>query len=676
MYPNPAYEEREEDVQKQCETLDSTGSGSRDACAPDFTKNIAGVDVKLRGRSHSAQQLFCGIQPQEKVVHGSAVKVNIFKSFENVSNVEPGRRRRSFHEYLPASYVDDTLKMLGLQPGPSEPVIKKAKESNEKTDVNISLPLRESTKNAQRTPEPPKIYGQEADKGGDSVHIHTEQHSMPKASAQPKGDTGEGTKHSPFGNRKVTEKHSELDRAPRSSSERMKRLNLERAPWVTPGKALRQPTLIVPDLITGTSKNPPTDDTLKTDVDILERVHEDKTSRTQVERLKKVNREKAPWVVSEKAPKADSALLGGKERGKGKRWDRTEEVYQKCLEMLPRLREESNARMGTDKRLHRDDIPKVISLETKADILVHSERHPTLASKSTTTETGSAVSKDLKTGTKRRSQAPLKVSLEPKVSNEKEDPSPKTFLGGVRKSSPGRRNDTTKERRSEKTPEKSKKQPALITDKENVTMDTRSKMIPRFQDVMAIKAWNLQSLDVRMRLVAMDVILSFLLLTPLIILHYYATCRLLQCLFLDHFPQVGSWVLLCVGFMIEFCVIFFQRTIKSWMPRADPNPAADNIPFTLAAKAYNYILAFGNICHMLAVTELLQIYVGNDLSDSFRATTTAIVLLWSLGCVRNILAAPLSLSVDRNDPKVFSATTLFETEVRKCRNLLQSIDLV
>ena len=198
-------------------------------------------------------------------------------------------------------------------------------------------------------------------------------------------------------------------------------------------------------------------------------------------------------------------------------------------------------------------------------------------------------------------------------------------------------------------------------------------IFPTFSDIRAIQSLDPASFDLRMRLTFLDVLINFLLLTPLTVLHYHATCRLLAALFLGVLPRIGAWLLLLTGTGIEFALHFWQRPLAARAPRPEVYSKGDNnLPYVLASKAYNLVLGLGNVCHMLAVCTLVEQYVGTSVEGGVRTTVTAVVVLWALRCGRNVVAPPLYVGIDADDdPEVFTASTMFKVEVSGFRERLK-----
>ena len=64
-----------------------------------------------------------------------------------------------------------------------------------------------------------------------------------------------------------------------------------------------------------------------------------------------------------------------------------------------------------------------------------------------------------------------------------------------------------------------------------------------------------------------DVLLNFLVFTPLIILHHQACNGMLDFMFLRRFPTIGAWLLLVVGVGLEFLLCFFHKYLLRMIPR-------------------------------------------------------------------------------------------------------------
>lgn len=187
---------------------------------------------------------------------------------------------------------------------------------------------------------------------------------------------------------------------------------------------------------------------------------------------------------------------------------------------------------------------------------------------------------------------------------------------------------------------------------------------PVFSEFSSVDIRDSSTLDYKMRITILDIIMNFLLITPLVVLHYYALSKVLELVFLQYFPKIGTFLLFSMGVAIEYCCIFFQKSIVTSVPRPSHSPEAENIHFILASKAFYFVLAFGNICHMLAASEFVDLYAGESFGASLKTAVTSIFILWVLRCGRNVIAPPLYVSIDHDDVGVFSTSTLFKTEVK------------
>jgi len=192
---------------------------------------------------------------------------------------------------------------------------------------------------------------------------------------------------------------------------------------------------------------------------------------------------------------------------------------------------------------------------------------------------------------------------------------------------------------------------------------------------MAMAAQRIQELleTHRDRLPLVDLLLNFFVLTPLIVLHYHATCQVLDYILCSTFPRFGPCLLFVAGIAGVFAFAYYQKRIpiyiekqltiyvKPYMPDDAETP---RLLHMAAARIYTLALTFITLAHMKAVTDLFLMETEGSMGGSIRAAVTSIVILWAMRGSRNILSAPLSIGLDKddNDAEYHVFPTAFQVE--------------
>ena len=173
--------------------------------------------------------------------------------------------------------------------------------------------------------------------------------------------------------------------------------------------------------------------------------------------------------------------------------------------------------------------------------------------------------------------------------------------------------------------------------------------------------WDLNKLEDRLQLNAIDLGLNFCLFTPLVVLHYHSTSAILDATFVQTFPRLGPFMLLCMGVGLEFAFAYYQQRIRKYVPKGSPEQ--QDLIHAISTRLYNFFLTFANICHVKAVADVYDLLVGSTTGSGIRAATTGLLILWGMRAGRNILSVPLGLSLDKADSDFYKFSTMFNTQV-------------
>jgi len=162
------------------------------------------------------------------------------------------------------------------------------------------------------------------------------------------------------------------------------------------------------------------------------------------------------------------------------------------------------------------------------------------------------------------------------------------------------------------------------------------------------------------KLPLIDLLLNFLLLTPVVVLHYHATCQVLDYILVGTFPRFGPYFLFVTGISITFTFAYYQRKIPEYVSQYLPQEGENSEVFlAIASRAYTFALTFVTLSHMKAVTDLFLQSTGGSLGGSIKATVTSIIVLWGMRGSRNLLAPPVSLGLDTSDDGYNEFSTAF-----------------
>ena len=186
-------------------------------------------------------------------------------------------------------------------------------------------------------------------------------------------------------------------------------------------------------------------------------------------------------------------------------------------------------------------------------------------------------------------------------------------------------------------------------------------------------AFHIQNLlnSHRDRIPLADLLLNFFLLTPLVVLHYHATCQVLDYILVSTFPRFGPCLLFVAGISLVFTFAYYQRRIPKYVAEYLPDDGENKELFrAIAFRLYTFALTFVTLAHMKAVTDLFLQSSGGSLEGAMRAATTSIIVLWGMRGSRNILGPPLSLGLDQSDEDYHVFSTAFNTEVSSLSDVL------
>ena len=172
---------------------------------------------------------------------------------------------------------------------------------------------------------------------------------------------------------------------------------------------------------------------------------------------------------------------------------------------------------------------------------------------------------------------------------------------------------------------------------------------------------NWEKMGIRARFKAIDAVINLFLLTPLSVLFCFGTWGILDRLLLDYLPIFGCWILLIGGIAVETAVGYFQSIIREQIPKVEDEDSP--VSYQPQILGFNYIIAFANVCHIRATTDLLNYYVGISAYNSFRAAFTALIILWGMKCGRNIISAPLHIGLDNDHNNYCKVSSLNNIEV-------------
>ncbi len=167
-------------------------------------------------------------------------------------------------------------------------------------------------------------------------------------------------------------------------------------------------------------------------------------------------------------------------------------------------------------------------------------------------------------------------------------------------------------------------------------------------------------MGVRARFRAIDAALNLLLLTPLCVLFHVSTWCLLDAALLARAPVLGCWLLLAGAITVESAVGTLQSVLRSAAaapPQTDTSVAAP-ARYEPVVLLTHYALAVACVCHVRAVTGLLDAYVGSGFADSARAAATAAALLVGLRAARTVLTPPLYIAIDTHTDDFLAAGSL------------------
>lgn len=160
---------------------------------------------------------------------------------------------------------------------------------------------------------------------------------------------------------------------------------------------------------------------------------------------------------------------------------------------------------------------------------------------------------------------------------------------------------------------------------------------------MPLKPVDLRDLHARIKMATVDIVLNFLLFTPLLVLHYDCTAIMLDTLFMSWLPWLGATLLFIIGVTGQFLLTFYQRRIPGLLPES---VRRDRMCLLVVARLYTLLLVTLNICHITAVTFFFENFTDGVMVSTVKACTTAIMVLWALKAGRNTVCAPLYLSID------------------------------
>lgn len=158
-------------------------------------------------------------------------------------------------------------------------------------------------------------------------------------------------------------------------------------------------------------------------------------------------------------------------------------------------------------------------------------------------------------------------------------------------------------------------------------------------------------------LTVLDMMLSALLISPLVVSYWRGTWCLMDYYVYPERPDYSSYVSLGIGLSVILIFTLFQGPLKNHL-----HPNKHRLSYYFFSRLYTAFFGFACVNSWRGAWIFLDVYTG-DSPDAVLATTlSSVALLTCLRTLRNISAPPFAIVTDRSEG-YFEVPTMFRISV-------------
>ena len=157
--------------------------------------------------------------------------------------------------------------------------------------------------------------------------------------------------------------------------------------------------------------------------------------------------------------------------------------------------------------------------------------------------------------------------------------------------------------------------------------------------------------------VVLDYALSLFVFGPLTVCFWRGTWTTLDIHFIAWSFALSHWTTLAIGLLGNFVFYLMSNYFDTWICRH-----SSVLVYALTTRVYTFLLSWFSVCHWRGVWGLLDYYTGVGWTSNAVTLSLGVGILVCLRSVRNILAPPDFILVDKPDG-FFNTPTMFRQPV-------------
>lgn len=162
-------------------------------------------------------------------------------------------------------------------------------------------------------------------------------------------------------------------------------------------------------------------------------------------------------------------------------------------------------------------------------------------------------------------------------------------------------------------------------------------------------------------LVAIDALLSTVVITPVVVTYWRITWKLMDIYILPEHKAWSAAASIFIGFFGLFIFTLVQHRLKSYL-----RPRKHTVMYYVMSRSYTAAFAYSCVNSWRGIWEAMDMLTGSRTLVVAASVAVGIGTLASMRTLRNIIAPPIAILTDNYDG-YFEVPTLFRIGVRVSR---------